>query len=446
MVMSKRILFYIILCGIYAINSMAQIPKWIITHPVSDKEYIGIGMASLADADYMKKASQAALADIASQIAIKLENNSFLHIVDVDGKARDMFEDKIQSSMTAWLEGQELKETYQSDKSYYVYYTLDKNVYARKSEGRRKKAIQTGLDYLQKGQDAEDMMNLVQAVQLYAKGLEAVEPWTFMDLTSNGMNIPVELYHAYTNVFSNMAITTNVVQVEGESFKAISSPIAGCLSKDGNVIPNVKLKLAFVTGEGAVSQPMETDHTGTAEFYVTNITSKEKVQELRISIDDSFMDALPKSYHQLLQNQVWPSAKVTITLKSAPLTAYLYVNDDHDLEGLEQRIGSLLTNNHFTMTEDPDAPQIFIDMSTKLNMGSVVTGGMYDLNTCYCTLILKIYNNKTDGLLLNYTVNQLKVLAPVHKTAEETLTMCVREVMKKVNRELPYRLKQLNVD
>ena len=425
---------------------VAQKPNWVTAHPVSEKEYVGIGMASLSDADYMKKATQHALADIVSQIAMKLENNSFFHVVDVDGKSREMFEDKIQSSMAAWMEGQELKETYQSDDSYYVYYVLDKKAYAKKSEARRKQVIQTGLDYLRKGLDAEASMNLAQAVQLYAKGLEAVEPWVFMDLTDDGINVPAELYHAYVNVFSNMAITTNVVQVKGEAFKAVPTPIAGCLSKDGVVIPNVKLKLAFVTGGGAVSQPVETDYTGTAEFYVTNITSKENVQDLRISIDDSFMNALPKSYRQLLQNQVWPSAKITLELKSAPITAYLYVNEEHDLEGLEQRISSLLTNNHFTMSEDPDAPNLFIDMSTKLEMGSVMTGGMYDLNTCLCTLVLKVYNNQTEQLLLNYTVNQLKVLAPVHKTVEETMAMCIREVMKRVTRELPNRLKKLNLN
>ena len=418
---------------------------WVTSHPISEKEYIGIGMAPLSDTDYMKKATQNALADIASQISMKLENSSFLHVVDVDGKARDMFEDKIQGSMVAWLEGQELKETYQSDENYYVYYSLDKKVFARNSESRRKQAIRMGMDYLKKGQEAEEMMNLAQAVQLYGKGLEAVEPWVFMDLVNNGVNVPTELYHAFVNVFSNMAITTNVVQVEGEAFKAISTPLAGCLSKNGIVVPSVKLKASFVTGGGAVSEPMETDHTGTAEFYVTNITSKENFQELRISIDDSFIQALPNSYRQLLQTQVWPSAKITILLNSAPITAYLYVNDDNDLEGIEKRISSLLTNNHFTMSEDPDVSQIFIDMTTKMEMGSVVTGGVYDLNTCYCTFVLKFYNNKMEQLLLDYSVNQVKVLSPVHKSAEETIAMCIREVMKRVNRELPNRLKKMSL-
>lgn len=425
---------------------LAQTPSWVTSHPVSEKEYIGIGMASLSDSDYMKKATQNALSDIASQIAVRLENNSFLHMIDVDGKSRELFEDKIQSSLISWLEGQELKETYQSDKAYYVYYILDKKLYAQKSKERRNMAVQSGYDYLQKGNDAENSMNLSQAAQLYAKGLEVVEPWVFLDLTYNGMNIPNELYHAYVNVFSNMSITTNVSQLEGEAFKAIPTPIAGCLSKNGIVVPNVKLKASFVTGTGAVSEPIETDYNGTAEFYVTNITSKDKVQELRISIDDTFTEALPKAYRQLLQNQVWPSAKITLTLKNTPITAYLYVNDEHDLEGMEKRITNLLTNNHFTMTEDPDAAELFIDFSTKLDMGSVVPGGLYDLNTCLCSIEVKIYNNKSEQLLLNYTVNQLKVLSPVHKTAEETMSMCVREVMKRVNRELPNRIKKLNLN
>ena len=68
-------------------------------------------------------------------------------------------------------------------KNYYVYYVLDKKLYARNVETRRSQAVQTGLDYLNKGRSAQSTMNLAQAVQLYGKGLEALEPWLFMDLT-----------------------------------------------------------------------------------------------------------------------------------------------------------------------------------------------------------------------------------------------------------------------
>lgn len=69
------------------------------------------------------------------------------------------------------------------------------------------------------------------------------------------------------------AITTNVMMVEGEAFKAIAEPIAGCLSKNGVVVPNVKLKASFASGNGTVSPAIQTDYTGTAgilrnEYYL----------------------------------------------------------------------------------------------------------------------------------------------------------------------------------
>ena len=120
------------------------------------------------DADYVQKATHNALADIASQIAIKVETNSLLHTVDVDGHSREMFEEKIRGSLTGWIEGHKLKDSYQSGTTYYVYYTLDKATYKKNAEAKRNAAIRTGMDYLSKGRDAEQMMNLVQAAQLYA--------------------------------------------------------------------------------------------------------------------------------------------------------------------------------------------------------------------------------------------------------------------------------------
>ena len=439
----KRLVVNILFVLMGLVPVMAQAPSWVSSHPVSEKEYVGIGMAPLSEADYQQKATMNALSDIASQIAVKLENNSFLHTVDVDGKSRQLFEDKIQSSLASWLEGHVLKDSYQTDKSYYVYYILDKKEYAKRSASRRSQVLEAGMDCLKKGHEAETGMNLTVAAQMYAKGLETVEPWTFMDLTSGGVNVPVELYNAYLNVFSGMAITTNVVNVDGEAFKAVASPIAGCLSKNGKVVPNVKMKLEFVAGSGDVTSAVETDATGTAEFYIKNITSKDALQELRLSIDDTFIRQLPEAYRPLLQNQVWPSAKITLQVKSV-VVAYIHIDDDNELEGIDKQLTRLLSNNHFQLTDNPDEATCFIEVNGKVEMGELVTGGMYNMNTCYCSLDMKFYNYKTEQTLLNYGVSRVKVLAPESNTAEKTLSMCVREVMKRVNRELPAHIKKLN--
>ena len=445
----KRLFIYFFCTVAATVATMAQAPQWVISHPTSDTEYIGIGEAPLSEPDYIKKATANALADISAQIALRVEKNSLFKLVDIDGKSRNMLENNIEEKLITWLEGQELKESYNSGSTYYVCYTLNKELYAKNAEKRRQQALSTGTDYLNKGLEAEAAMNLTQAIQLYGQGLEAVAPWLFMDLTTyrNGksINVPVELYNSCINTFAGMAITANVANVEGEMFKAIGTPIAGCLSKNGQTIPNIRLKAEFVTGGGEVSPAKETDYTGTAEFYVTNITSKEKVQELRIGIDDSFTESLTETCRQLLKNQLLPSAKITITLKNAPATAYIYASKG-DLKGIEKQIGRILTNNYFTISEDPDNATFFIDVASEMEMSNIVTGGIYPLNTSYSSLTIKFYDNKSEELLLDYSVDKVKILSPTTETAEETIDTAVREIMKRVNRELPKKLKKLNLN
>ena len=88
------------------ISMLAQQPAWVTSHPTDDNSYIGIGFAPLKDPYYIKKATQNALNDIALQIATRIESNSFMHTVDIDGKSRELFEDKIKSSVVSYLEGQ----------------------------------------------------------------------------------------------------------------------------------------------------------------------------------------------------------------------------------------------------------------------------------------------------------------------------------------------------
>lgn len=85
---------------------LAQQPAWVAAHPTDDNAYIGIGFAALKEPDYIQKATQNALNDIALQIATRIESNSFMHTVDIDGKSRELFEDKIKSSVVSYLEGQ----------------------------------------------------------------------------------------------------------------------------------------------------------------------------------------------------------------------------------------------------------------------------------------------------------------------------------------------------
>ena len=66
----KRYLFTLItLLAVASLKVLAQEPAWVRQHPVSEESYLGVGMASLSDGDYVRKATESAVADLASQSA-----------------------------------------------------------------------------------------------------------------------------------------------------------------------------------------------------------------------------------------------------------------------------------------------------------------------------------------------------------------------------------------
>ncbi|MGN1210887.1 MAG: LPP20 family lipoprotein [Candidatus Cryptobacteroides sp.] len=431
-----------------AVTMFGQVPSWVTVRPVSDTKYIGIGMASVSEPDFQKVAMSNAMHEIASQISVSIESTSFMQTVDVDGRSKSLFEEKVKESVAANIEGQELKGTYNDGSRYYVYYELDRNAYKKQVKARRERGINLGLDWYSKGMSAERMHNYSGAVQMYAKGLQAIEPYLYLDLTTEysgrKFDVATELYNAYINVFSGMELAQNVTELGVEAFKPCGEPLTVCLTRGSEAMANVVLKASFVSGEGEVTAPVKTDSEGMATFYITNVTSKQAIQTVEVGIDDSFLSSLPASYSALLEGMSYPTARFTAVLMNPNYTAYLMV-EQNDLDTCVKQVRSILANNYFEFTEDT-AANLFVTISTKMDVGSTFKGELYDMNECYGSLSVKVYDNIRQTQLIDYNVSQVKVLVPADKTEEQAKAMCSREVLKRVKVELPKVLKKMNVN
>ena len=85
-------------------------------------------------------------------------------------------------------------------------------------------------------------------------------------------------------------------------------------------------------------------------------------------------------------------------------------------------------------------------LSTVLEVGSAVKGELYDMNECFASMNLKIYDNIRQTQLLDYNVAPVRVLVPTDKSEQQTSAMCTRELMKRVRVDLPKELKKLNIN
>lgn len=434
--------------SLFALATYAQSPAWIKSRPVQDGKYLGIGAASLSDPDHREKAIESAMMDIASQISINITTSTFMQTLDVDGKSRELFEEKVQSKVAANISGHVLKDSYQSDTHYYVYYELDKKKYEKFVESEKKKGVSLGLDYYAKGRDAEASHSYVNAVKLYAKGLEAIEPYLYLDLTTKyegkKIDLPTELYNACIGVYGGLDLVQNVTELNVEAFKPCAEPLAVCLSKGGEVIPNVGMTAKFTTGDGALTADMKTDISGTAVYYITSVTSKLPIQAVEVRVDESFIADLPESYRTLIDRSSLPAATFTLVLAKSNYVAF-YLAEKNEVKTCDAQIRSLLVNNNFDLTDNSSA-NLFISLSTTMKVGGTVQGELYNMKEYYTGLTLRIYDNLHQTELLNYNVPQIKVLVPEDKSSQHAEAMCGRELMKRVNVQLPQELKKLNIN
>lgn len=441
--------FIISLCLMMSlVNLYAKVPQWVTRRPIDNTKYIGIGMAPVSDPDHRNIAVTNAMLDIASQISVNVESNSFMQTLDVDGRSRELFEEKVNSKVAANISGHEFKDSYQSETLYYVYYELDRKKYERFVADQRKKGVELGLDYYAKGRAAEASHAYVNAVKLYSKGLEAIEPYLYLDLRTKyegkSIDLPSELYNACVGVFSGFELVPNVTELSVEAFKPCPDPLAVCLSKAGEVVPNVSMKALFTTGDGALTADTKTDVTGTAVFYITNVTSKAAIQAVDVRIDDSFVSELPDSYKALIDTSVFPKVTFTLVLVSPDYTAY-YEAVKNDIDACDKQIRSILANNNFDLSSDNFA-DFYVSLATTYEEGSKVAGELFDMKECFASLNLKVYDNKTRVEILNYNIPQIRVLVPVSNSSLQAKAVCARELMKRANVQLPQELKKMNVN
>ena len=419
-------------------------PKWL-TSRSSETSYIGVGSCSMSQADGQSIAEENALNDLARQIAVQIETNSFLSTREIDYSVSEMFEQTTKSSAKNLLEGHQLVGTYIDKKTdtYYVCYELNKQVYLLNKSKKEKEIADKGYSYVREAQRALSNGDMFRALTYYEQGLAAVEPWLYLDLRGfydgKSVNVPDALYMGYASAFDGLVISVEPNTLKAIAGQSCSEDIRLHLTREGKNVANMPLEASFIESSGTITRSCKTDKEGVAIFRLSGITGKAKLAIIRFFVAKSVTSGLSPSFKRLLNTQTWPETVCRVEVESGPKIAY--INDDGcDLETLPKQIGALLGNNHFVITPDPDEAEIFVNLTNSVDYAGIVNGEISNLNESYVNLEIKFFDNSNQHLLYTYSIQQLRVLTPEKNSIEQTMAQCTREVMKRVQKELPRKL------
>ena len=307
---------------------------------------------------------------------------------------------------------------------------------------KEKEIADAGYGYLTEAQKALKVGDIFRAITYYEKGLAVVEPWLFLDLRSNydghNVDVPNALYKGYVSAFDGLLLTVEPDTITFEE-GTTGLDIRVRLTRRGINVTNMPIVAAFDEGSGVISEMSKTDDEGFATFRLTAVNTKKSIALIRFKLSQNIISGLSVSYRKLFSTQNWPEALCRIEVGKKVQVAYLH-NAGCDLSTLMKQLTAILGNNHFILTPDPDEAEVFIEVKNSVDYAGVVPGEIYNLNESYVNLHMKFYDNKNMQLLYTYDVQQLRVLSPEKNSIEQTMAQCTRELIKRVQKELPKKL------
>ena len=304
----------------------AQRPAWVASRPVSDADYIGIGLANKGRSDFQETAKKNALNDLASEISVKVEGNSLLYTLDRKSSFDESFTSTINTKTSEQIEGFEMVDSWDNGTEYWTYYRLNKAEHARIKAEKKRQAIAQATDLYARSQASVAAGDLKSAIDQDLRALLAMKAyWGENDEVLIGeRSVPLanEIYNDLQRLTSGVRLTALPERCAldyGNHFKrellVTARSITGTVTRDLAQLP---LVMSYPGINGKVTATTNTDGEGQARTTVQGIDLNAAGPELLVRVD---MDGLvskdldPTFVKPLVSSLTVPELRVPIDLK-----------------------------------------------------------------------------------------------------------------------------------
>jgi hypothetical protein len=202
-------------------------PDWVKQKPMISGYYVGISSVKKVgtSAQYIAKARQKALADLAESVSSNVSSTSVLHSIETEYGFSESYNQSIKVSTDDYLEGFDPVDFHETETSYWIYYKIAKSTYHEMKKKRKKEAIATALADYQSGLQEQNSNKPKEALAFYLQGLQSIKRYlneeTPSQFKEENVDIGNELYSATSEILNSLAIksSSNEIKVKrGESF------------------------------------------------------------------------------------------------------------------------------------------------------------------------------------------------------------------------------------
>ena len=431
---------FISLAAIIPAVSSAQ-PSWVTKRPVDPAYYIGIGASQkvAGSTDYIQKAKDNALNDLASGITVTVSSEIMRKVVETNASLEDNFKSQIQTSAKAELEGVEWVDTYDGDGQYWVYCRISKEAYEAAKQRRIRNAMKLATDLYASGQKYEQENNVARALTYYVQSLSPLEKYLGEPLETEigGKKVILvnEIFSSLQNLLGQIELKSLSPKQDGKVGMPLKLPFEVTAMLTGGKagpIANLPLKFTFIRGGGEMIDNNTTDSAGDAKCDIHKITATDKIQIVEAKIFLAGMIAADSS--SVILSAVLNSLSVPSTRMVLSVTGLeVYVDADESQFGvkldqprIEPAIKGKLSEKGFAFTNDMANASVIINIKADSRRGSETMG----LCVSYVDATVSVLDMRSGEEIYKNSMNNVKGISDTfEKGAFKAFDECAKNIV-----------------
>ena len=421
-------------------------PAWLIQQPVDPNYYLGVGSASKNQygSEAQKSAQDFALADLASQITVKITSDIVTTLIENGAITRDEYLATARSEAVADLEGHELVDTWQDANYHYAYYRLSKAHYAAIQAKKRAAALSLSTDFLQKAEAANELNQFSDAFNATIQAFIPLLPYLneALEVSFEGGQVILsnEVNTQLQTLLSGIDLSPNKSSVQAKLGQPLSEKLSVfAKGAGGQPLRGLPLKVQFTKGSGELVETVKTGPQGRAALEITSITAPLKLQILEVSVDiDQLLRGIQSPILAGIIKSIPPSS-TRIILDVVNPSIYLESSESFGGRTLKQLQIEPRLKNHFIgegfhFVDNPQDADWQMTLTATATRGTEYSG-MYttfadvSLNVIDRKSGTEIYKNslsRVKGIDLNYTNAANKAL---NTAADKMIVTILPEIL-----------------
>ena len=398
-------------------------PPWVSSRPNNGFKYVGIGFVDkLKSNNYQIEAKKNALYDLSSEIKVDISSNSVLYTVQNNNNFNESFNSMIKLSNSDNIEGYQLIDSYENDKQYWVYYTLDKEEYAKQKALKKQQIITKASNLIalsfadEKNKDfSSSLKKRIQAFGVLTPYLS--EEINFDPITTNGIKTVFDL----TNLVQQQLQTITVIQPKMmgqlKPYQQVYAPLTYTLQlKNKTALENFPFLVSTEEDKIKVSDKVNTTNSGELQVKVNYVEPMNQLIGFALSPDVSSLmgtDSVGRASIAVLKQFInTPMLRVNANVSAINI----FVNSTETnfgkptgMKSIEMFIQKKFNGQEVRIVEKPDEADFIIEATsdTKEDVSSDVLDKNYTIKLATLIINLQLKNKLSGEVLFKNQVTEV---------------------------------------